>query len=226
MLVFKLNTRGNSTVRKWHALFTIVSILTLCACGSNAIDQNTHPMDDASASTDSYISTEEAENASTSENANDEPIISTFGASQDSLIKALRNAIADSDFPDLLSDDPVINRNEASEYIPADVSYTYSVADGASLVLYSVESSSELYHAYLCFTPASLTTDAEQSAVGYLVGLLESAFEPNVAMREQIDTELNLSNTSIDGTTFATGTIANWTYIISNGSCQLSIMAK
>ena len=53
-----------------------------------------------------------------------------------------------------------------------------------------------------------------------------AALEPDQNVRQQIDQQLNCSNVTEDAVTFASGTAADWTYIVNGSSISLMATAK
>ena len=153
-----------------------------------------------------------------------EATIATFGSSHTEFMEAIKPS-AQKTYPSLFSEEPTAHEHEASDTLPAALSYSYPVGNAAAFVLYDVKDSEELYEVFLSFD-ISKENETSIQEIGLVNGLMMAALEPDQNVRQQIDQQLNCSNVTEDAVTFASGTAADWTYIVNGSSISLMATAK
>lgn len=191
---------------------------TLAACGEQPSNTPASSSSAASSSISSSSSADSSQPAATPSS------LATFGSSHEAFLEAIKPSIQNQ-YPTLFSEEPSVQEHDASEVTPAAMSYSYPVGNSGALVLFDEKDSQELYEVFLSFQVGKEDETSIQQ-IGFIQGILFSALEPDETMRQQIDQQLNTSNISEDAVTLASGTVADWTYLVDGTSISLMVTAK
>ena len=126
--------------------------------------------------------------------------------------------------PNAFASEPTIEEDQDA-LLGNTVSYTYEIVPGASCTIYSIKETNEVYSLLVYINFAKLSKEDVPAASFYL-GLLVSGFEPDSTKIDQIHADLDIVNATGDTVNIASGTIADYTYVISQSTGMLLIDAK
>lgn len=178
----------------------------LSACGGShsqpdAQDVETKNLEQASQNIENDVS-------SSSEAVSD---VKEFPFELDKTVSSLNESLSSKG---LFLEEPVISPGESAE-MGDHTAYTYSLGPGASLVLYVADSTWNILN-FTVLTVASEIDENTLNNVGYIIGCLEGGIAGDEAYR--VDEELGLDNITDD--TFATSStdLAEFLYMVQDGS--------
>ena len=211
----------------------VFGLAVLCCVLLSACRQpSQEPVSSSAVSTPSAVSSSSSQAYSSDQQGNSDfsdkdqsqTNVKTFGASHAAFIDSVK-PIAQENYASLFSSDPTIKEHEASDTLPETISYSFPVGNAASLILYDIKDSGELYEVFLTFDTSTEDTISIRE-IGFVNGIMMAALEPDQSVREQIDQKLNCSNITENSITFASGTAADWTYMVDGSFVSLMAMAK
>lgn len=123
--------------------------------------------------------------------------------------------------------DPEIDEWEAQGSSVAGNYYSYTIQDGLAIAIIDSAQTGKVQSVSVTALVDSLSNDAAYDWGCYQVTLI-SMFEPDADRLAGIESDLNIQNTSFsdDDIYFASGSIAEYMYMISGGTSYLSIDPK
>lgn len=203
--------------KKLSMLLVPAIALTLTACGSSGGQASGTP----APSPTSTVST----TASPTSDTTAEEVV--FNTTVDEVISVLATNVENTVSVSPLDVIPDVEPQEPMGRLVAGNSYGYTIYDGVSLIIVD-SSQSKKVQSILVFADTDKLTNDTAYDLGCYQATLVAMFEPNEATLEKVDTELNIANSSFseDNIYFSTGTIAEYTYTITDGIAMLSIDPK
>lgn len=196
--------------------FTVVLLVALLlsflpACGSSA-----------AAPTAATVPTpSEAPSPPTEKNSG--TAVKTFGISAADLANAMSKAFKGSEYGNAFENEPEVEESEDKTFGKL-VSYSYPICDGAQCVLYETKDGGEAYSVFLVGDSSKMDTD-DAKAFGAYAAIIIDGFESDDQKLTEIDSKLDIANTgfSTSAVNVASGTSANFTYLVDDGTAMLLI---
>lgn len=205
----------------------IVASFALSGCGASQTEPSpVSSISDSSAqesSPDVSSDVEESSEPESSELDISSPSISTFGITASALVEVLQSDFASSDLPNAFDNAPKVS-NDSSEELGEIITYSYPIVEGAECSIYATQSTDEVFQVFVFADSSKMDINGLKITGGYAAKLIQG-FEPDKAQREEVDKKLSIgnSNVSVDTITTATGTQANFTFIVDGGDIMLMI---
>lgn len=167
--------------------------------------------------------TEELSEPEFSEEDISSPSISTFGVTASALVEALQSDFANSDLPNAFDNAPKVS-NDSSEELGEIITYSYPIVDGAECIIYATQSTDEVFQVFVFANSSKMDINGLKITGAYAAKLTQG-FEPDKTQREEVDKKLGIgnSNASVDTIATATGSLADFTFIVNDGDIMLMI---
>ncbi|MGO5095594.1 hypothetical protein ACTQ34_07190 [Agathobaculum sp. LCP25S3_E8] len=196
--------------------FTCVLAILLCGC-SNSGTNDTSASDDSIATTpDNAVTEDTNENSGTS---------IAFGYTLDEAVAALQQSIAGTSAEGLLTDEYTKMDQEATEIMPANVTYGYAGPGKGYIMYFCIPETDEVYQICYSVTLDSLDTTELAKQHGALLGALINAYEPSEAIRQKLDSDLDVLNLADGTNNVSSGTASSWSYSVYSGQIMFNIMS-
>lgn len=203
-------------MKKSLLAFTCVFAMLLCGC-SNSGTNDTSASDDSIATTpDNAVTEDTNENSGTS---------IAFGYTLDEAVAALQQSIAGTSAEGLLTDEYTKMDQEATEIMPANVTYGYAGPGKGYIMYFCIPETDEVYQICYSVSLDSLDTTELAKQHGALLGALINAYEPSEAIRQKLDSDLDVLNLADGTNNVSSGTASSWSYSVYSGQIMLSIMS-
>ncbi|WP_312611327.1 hypothetical protein [Oscillibacter sp.] len=202
----------------------LLMVASLAACGSSpngsassspSVSQTENQSATGSNSADADSATASAAVPSQNDSVQKLP---TFGVSYTGLLDVLKESHTGFD------DEPVINTMQTSDGIMLN-QYVYTADNFISVQFYETEDN-ELQQVITIASYAEITEDQARN-LGAFFALITGAFEPEPDVLKQIDTKLDIVNSGFTSGTcnLASGTLADYMYVVDNSSAMVTITA-
>ena len=203
--------------RRMHLFLVSAIALTLTACGGSGGQASSTP---ASSPTPTVSTT-----ASPIPDTTVEEVV--FNTTVDEVIRVLAANVEDTVSVSPLDVTPDVEPQEPVGRLVAGNSYGYNIYDGAALIIVDSNQSKKVQSISVFVDTDKLTNDTAYD-LGCYQATLVAMFEPDETTLEKVDAELNIANSSFseDNIYFSTGTIAEYTYTITDGIAILTIDPK
>lgn len=205
------------------ALALLMSV-SLAACGSSASGGSSsapaasQSVQQSASSSNLADASSSAASASVSSQINSVQKLPTFGVSYTGLLDTLKESHTGFDA------EPETHTMQTSDGITLN-QYVYT-ADGFISVQFYETEDNELQNIIAMATYSDLSKD-QAKTLGSFFALIIGAFEPDPDVLEQIDTKLDIVNSGFSSGTcnLASGTLADFMYIVDNHSAMVTITA-
>ena len=206
-------------MKKLFVFLLSLSVILVSGCTSLSDLSDKMPIE-----TESTPASEEVTQAQPEETASGALTVPEFEVTVEEVISVLETNVKDT--VSVLPSDvtPEISKIEATETSSAYISYVYELFDGFAIGI-TASPDSEKVQTVSVFTVADKLSETTAYDVGAYEAILVAMFEPDSDALAQVDTDLNIADSSFseDNVYFATGTIAQFVYAISGGTATLII---
>lgn len=205
------------------ALALLLSV-SLAACGSSASGGSasapaaSQSAQQSASSSNLADASSSAASASVSSQISSDQGLPTFGVSYTGLLDVLKESHTGFDA------EPETHTMQTSDGITLN-QYVYT-ADGFISVQFYETEDNELQNIIAMATYSDLSKD-QAKTLGSFFALIIGAFEPDPDVLKQIDTKLDIANSGFSSGTcnLASGTLADFMYIVDNHSAMVTITA-
>lgn len=187
-------------------VISIILGLSLAACGGNP----TAPTVSPSATPSITVTAPQASETLPINNSG----IKEFPLAYDGTVSSLNDSLSASGYAQLSN--PKVSPGETKE-LGIHTAYTYSLGTGAALVLYVSDSTGNVLN-FSVLTIASEITDETADTTAFLIGCLEGGLAGEDSERIASELNINMDNLTEDTLTTASTELADFLYIVQDGS--------